>query len=132
LAKIENRGFVDDGTKNLEIEGNLVILNDLTVLGTANLANLLFSNIFKIVQKTSSYTLTNEDFTVECISGSFDVTLLNCVNISGKLFNIKNSGSGSIRVLTTLNQTIDGQLNVTLSQYECLTVQSNGSNWIII
>lgn len=86
------------------------------------------------VAKTANYTITNTDSTVDCTANTFTITLPTAVGITGQVFNIKNSGSGVITINTTSSQTIDGQASgtLTLNQYDNLSVQSNGSNWIIL
>lgn len=86
------------------------------------------------VEKTSAYGLTTADYTVNCTSGTFAATLPTSVGITGKLFNIKNSGAGVITINTTGGQTVDGQASGfwTLSTGDNITVQSTGANWIIL
>jgi hypothetical protein len=97
-------------------------------------ASFVFSDGISLpyVAKTANYTLTSSDHTVDCTANSFTVTLPTAVGITGRIYNIKNSGTGSIVVNTTSSQTIDGQLTQTLTQYDALTVVSSGSVWIII
>lgn len=86
------------------------------------------------VAKTANYTIATTDTVIDCTSNSFDLTLPTAVGISGKVYYLKNSGTGTITLKTTSSQTIDGQASgaITLIQYESYTVQSNGANWIII
>lgn len=85
------------------------------------------------VAKTGTYSITDTDSTIDCTSGTFTVTLPTAASIAGRQYTIKNSGTGVITIATTSAQTIDGASNATLStQYSSLTVQSNGSNWILI
>lgn len=123
MAKLDDRGLVDDGTDDLEITGNPVVRGVTSISSTTT---------FSLVQKTSNYSITSEDYTIECTSGTFTLILPTAVTRSGKVYVLKNSGSGIITVATTSSQTIDGQTSGLLSQYDSLTVQSNGSNWIII
>jgi len=83
---------------------------------------------------TALRTLDVTDSTVNCTANSFTVTLPTAVGISGRIYNIKNSGTGVITIATTSSQTIDGQASsaITLNQYDNLTVQSNNANWIIL
>lgn len=84
------------------------------------------------VAKTSTYTVTASDYTINCTSGTFTVTLPTAVSISGRTYVIKNSGAGTITIATTSSQTIDGVTTKTLNtQYSGYTVQSDGANWII-
>jgi len=92
------------------------------------------SVVFGYVAKTANYTVGVDDYTIDCTSGTFTVTLPTAVGIEGKVYNIKNSGTGLITIATTSSQTIDGysSLDITLSRYDSLLVQSNGANWIIL
>lgn len=83
---------------------------------------------------TSTYTADSKlDYTIDCTSGTFTVTLPTAVSASGKIFVIKNSGNGSITVGTTSSQLIDGASTYTLgSQYKYVQVQSNGTGWIVV
>lgn len=83
---------------------------------------------------STTYTTTVYDQSIECTSGTFTLTLMTAVNNPGRIFTIKNSGSGVITIATTSSQTIDGNASgtLTLAQYETLQVQSNGSNWVIL
>lgn len=80
---------------------------------------------------TTTYPVTANDSTVDCTSGTFNVTLPTAVGVAGKQYIIKNSGGGTITLNTTSSQTIDGDLTKTLAQYSSYFVESNGANWII-
>ena len=88
------------------------------------------------VAKTANYTLTTADYTVDCTANSFTLTLPTAVGNVGRIFQMKNSGGVSdiITINTTSAQTIDDQASgaITLNQYDNLTVQSDGANWIIL
>ena len=85
------------------------------------------------VAKTGTYTITASDYTIDCTSNTFTVTLPTAASITGRIYVIKNSGAGTITIATTSSQTIDGVTTQTLStQYSSYTVQSNGANWIIL
>ncbi len=84
------------------------------------------------VEKTGTYGVGDNDFTINCTSGTFTVTLPSAVNRTGRIYNIKNSGSGTITVATTSSQTIDGLTSQSLLQFDNMCVQSTGANWIII
>jgi len=84
---------------------------------------------------STTYTVLSTDYTINGSSaGAFVITLLTAVGRSGQVFNIKNSGAGAITIATSLGQTIDGYASgdISLAQYDNLTVQSNGTNWIIL
>jgi hypothetical protein len=81
---------------------------------------------------SSTYSITTNNYIVIC-SGTFTVTLPSAGTFSGQLYVIKNNGSGVITLATTSSQTIDGSTTLSMStQYEAITVVSNGTNWSII
>lgn len=86
------------------------------------------------VAKTANYTLTTSDYCVNATSNSFDMTLPLASGVTGQVYILKNSGTGTITVKTTSSQTIDGQASgaITLTQYQSITVMSNSANWIIL
>ena len=86
---------------------------------------------FPYTSTTGTYTIGGDDYMIDCISGTFTVTLPTAVGIAGKIYVVKNSGAGIITVDTTSSQTIDGILTRTLTTNGVLYVQSTGSNWII-
>jgi hypothetical protein len=86
------------------------------------------------VAKTGNYTLVvYDDHTVNVTSGTNTQTLPTAVGCSGSIFVIKNTGTGTVTVATTSSQTFDNDgTTLTLVQNECVTVQSNNANWIIL
>ena len=89
------------------------------------------------VAKTATYTATASDYTIDCTSNTFTVNLPTAVGITGRIYNIKNTGSGTITVDANASETIDGQLTMTITPVvgapkNGMTIQSNGTNWIII
>lgn len=80
---------------------------------------------------TSTYNVGEDDYVVDATSGTFTITLPTAVDISGKNYLIKNSGSGTITVNCDGSETIDGIASITLREEGSLQVISNGSNWII-
>jgi hypothetical protein len=100
-------------------------------IANTNWINLL-SILPSIVQKSADYTPTIFDFTIECTNGTFTITLPTAIGKNGKIYNIVNSGLGTILVITTSSQTINGQLSQPVNAGNSMTVQSNNSNWLII
>lgn len=86
------------------------------------------------VEKTANYTLDATDFTVNCTANSFDITFPTAVGIEGRIYVVKNVGTGTITLKTTSSQTIDGNASatLTLAQWDSIMVQSDNANWIII
>ena len=89
-----------------------------------------------IVTKTSNYTATASDYTIVMNnSSSRTVTLPTAEGITGRIYIIKKiSGSyKNVTIATNGYETIDGASSKVLtSQYSQVTVQSDGSNWIIL
>lgn len=79
---------------------------------------------------TSTSSATAEDYLIDCSGGSFTLSLLSALSISGFVLVIKNSGSGTIVLAPTLGQTIEGTSALNLNPGESVTIESNGTNWI--
>ena len=84
------------------------------------------------VEKTANYTLTSSDFTVNCISGTFTISLPSAIGITARAYEITNTGSGVITLDAFGGQTIQGDLNQTIYQDETFIVRSTGANWIVV
>jgi hypothetical protein len=93
-----------------------------------------FSNSIQLpyVAKTANYTLTAADYTVDCTANTFTITLPTAVGITGRIYNVNNSGTGVITVDANGSQTINGELTQEVLQHENMQLQSTGSNWIIL
>jgi len=93
---------------------------------------------FSVAAKTADYTLTASDYTalVTCSSVNITITLPAAASVvAGKVYNIKKVDATAYTVIIDgdSSETIDGATTFTLtSQYENLTIQSNGSNWFIL
>ena len=87
---------------------------------------------FPYVGVTTTYSISSDDYFIECTSSTFNVTLPTAVGIAGKIYVIKNSDTGVITVDTTSSETIDGVLTKTLNQYDSVIFESNGVNWVIV
>ena len=81
---------------------------------------------------SATYSIAATDYQIECTANTFTVTLPTAVGITGTIYSIKNSGTGTITIATTASQTIDGQLTQTLTQWDNIVVFSNGTDWIIL
>jgi len=84
------------------------------------------------VAKTANYILTAADYTADCTANSFTITLPTAAGIVDKIYNIKNTGIGTIIVDADGTETIDNALTHSLSQWDNIQVQSTGSGWIIL
>ena len=52
---------------------------------------------------TALTTLDNTDYTIDCTANSFTVTLPTAVGITGRIYNIKNSGRIIRKIIYTLH-----------------------------
>jgi hypothetical protein len=88
--------------------------------------------IAKIKTVTDTYNVLSDDYTVICNkSTSFTVTLP--VAVIGQIFNIKNINIGEITLDANSTDTIDGDLTITLLQWDSVTIQCYEANkWIIL
>ena len=85
------------------------------------------------VTKTGAYTATNDDYVIDCTSGTFTVTLPASSGRTGRILIIKNSGAGTITVDGNAAETIDGAATYAISvQYGTIQIMSDGTNWKII
>lgn len=90
-----------------------------------------------LTTRTAAYTATTSDHTILCngTTAAFTVTLPTAVGNTGQMFSIKkiDASANAITIATTSSQTIDGVTTRTLStQYQGVTVQSDGANWFVI
>lgn len=88
-----------------------------------------------VVSKTANYTATNTDdvILVDASAGAVTISLPTAVGIAGRSYHVKKTDSSANAVIVDPNgtETIDGQATTSLtSQYETLSVESNGANWV--
>lgn len=102
------------------------------ILGASGGIQLSGGVIYHYNAQTSTYAILPTDYTINCLSGTFTVTLLTASGRVGQLFIIKNSGVGTITLATTGGQTIDGAGTKSIATTRSLMVQSDGTNWIIV
>ena len=83
---------------------------------------------------TALRTLDATDYTINCTANSFTVTLPLSTSITGRIYNIKNTGTGTITIATTSGELVDNYASgtLTLPQWTNLKVQSSGGGWIIL
>jgi hypothetical protein len=68
-------------------------------------------------------------------AGDTTQTLPSAVGRQGKVYNIKNSdttNTSTVTLVATGGQTMDGETSITYNFPVNITVQSDGSNWILI
>jgi len=79
---------------------------------------------------SATYTAQATDNVIIC-DGSFKVTLMTAVDNDGLELVIKNVGTGIITIDGDGSETIDGDLTFDIEQDDCLTLVSDGANWMI-
>jgi len=84
------------------------------------------------IAKTADYTLTATDYTVDCTANSFTIMLPTAVGCTGRIYNIVNSGTGTITIDGNGSQTIMGELVQYVTPGANKQIQSTGANWIIL
>lgn len=97
-------------------------------------ANAAISNL---TTKAIDYTILSTDNTIICNASvaNLTMTLPDASTVTNQVFNIKKADATAYTIIIDGNgtDTIDGELTFTLLyQWECLTVQSDGSNWFIL
>lgn len=86
-----------------------------------------------IREEFSDYIVTNADGTILANTGCTSITLPDATTNEGKIFRIKELKSSGFTTVDTVVGNIDGQVAfVFSSQYESITVQSNGLNYLIV
>ena len=124
---INQTGGANGITRSLYINPTLTSAADFRAIEVTNGSVLL---PYKAV--TSTYTVLNNDYTIDATSGTFTITLPTAVGCQGRIYNIKNSGTGVITIDGNSSETIDGALTRSLVQWETLTIQSTNAGWIIL
>lgn len=88
--------------------------------------------LLNVRTETTTYTTVATDDAILC-NGTFTINLVTASGNTGKVFQIKNIGTGVCTIDASSTQTIDGELTQVLStQYSSITIISNGSNWLIL
>ena len=88
------------------------------------------------VAKTASYTITTTDYLIDCTANTFTVTLPTAASVAGKIYEITNSGAGTITLATTSSQTFTNvsgtptTLTIAATLAKSVRVMSNGTNWL--
>lgn len=105
---------------------------------TANTSTFKDDGSFALayVAKTGNYTATVNDYLINCTANSFTVTLPTAVGITGRIYEITNSGAGTITIATTSSQTFTNvtatptTLSLAATLAKSIRVMSNGTNWL--
>lgn len=98
-------------------------------VGSTKISKGLTTNVTVV---TNTYDVLTTDYTVICNKATaFTVTLP--VAVVGQMFNIVNIGAGDVTIEGNGADTINGELNQTISTDDAMTVQCYVANkWIIL
>jgi hypothetical protein len=116
----------DNATDKLQVSGSGIFSDVLKTAGR----KIAFST------KTANYSVvvTDDFLAIDATSGTITITLPSAVNNTGQIFTIKkvDISANIVTVATTASQTIDGSSTYSLNtQYQAISVISNGSNWLV-
>lgn len=122
-----------NGKQDTLVSGtNIKTVNGNSLLGSGNVV-ITSSSAFAYYETAVNYTALLSDFTINVTAANVQITLPTAVGNTGYVFNIKNSSDGEIEILPNGLETIDSESVITISQPKAsVTVQSTGTNWIII
>lgn len=119
--------------ESLDVGGPAFFRNGAFFYGGISVSGAVGAFSMPTVAKTGAYTLGDLDFVVNVISGTFTITFPTAVGISGRIYVIKNSGTGVVTLDGSGSETFDGSTTVSLNpRYSCVWVQSDGTNWVIL
>jgi hypothetical protein len=71
-------------------------------------------------------------FTVVTSSSSSTQTLPSAANATGRVYTVKNRGTGLVTVSPQGSETIDGKTAAHLYKNQCISVMSDGTNWVVL
>jgi len=114
----------------LDVEGNAYIKGNVGV-GTITPKSTIDINGsvgFSIVSTDVNLTLTNTHNTV-MVTDTATITLPTAVGITGRQYNVINSGTGTVTIATTGGQTIRGEASLEMYDQGSVVLISNGANW---
>ena len=117
--------------------------NGLSVYNSTTNANNFYNSsawvrdaTWGYIAKTANYTALTTDYTIDCTSGTFTVTLPTAVGSPGRVYIITNSGAGTITIATTSSQTFTNitatPTTLTMAALGTYQVQSTGANWVVV
>jgi len=131
---LSHRVFAND---NAAPEQSVVVdaLGNITMPGSLTVGSVI-SNVVpytgKITVVTDTYNILATDYTV-IANKTTDFTITLPTATVGQIFNIKNINTGIVTVEGASTDTIDGELNQTLGQWDSITLQCYLANsWVIL
>lgn len=116
--------------------GNLGLYGATAFTSPTSGVQLFTSLAYAYVAKTANYTATIADGIIEATSGTFQITLPTAVGIVGRVYNLVNSGAGTLTIGTTSSQVFlnvaGTPTTITLATVGTTTVASNGTGWLVL
>ncbi len=125
------------GTYTITLPPATASTGQLLVFNSSSTSEFRFADKFT-GSKTANYTATGDETVIPCSCSvsSFTVTLPAASTMTGKQLKIIRTDSDLTRAVTidaNSSETINGATTTTLNtQYECITIACDGSNWHII
>jgi hypothetical protein len=135
---IGSNNYVPEGLENVVIIGNGVTASESNTMYVTNLIadsiTGVGQTVLPIIQVSSNYTFTPDDYTAHVVVAGLLVRLPSTADVpDGKVYVVKNDGIKDTTVEANGSDTIDGSTTITLKKTnESVTLQSTGSDWIII
>lgn len=127
--------IITNGAGSITIDADTT--NGSTKLATQGDITRAFSApTFGYIAKTGTYTATSADYLINCTANTFTVTLPTAVGITGRVYEIVNSGAGTITIGTTSSQTFTNvtatptTLTLLTAAGKAVKVMSDGANWM--
>jgi hypothetical protein len=113
------------------LTGNTISATTISATNYLNLPPSSVKSINSVSINTNAGNNSNTDY-IYFASNTITITLPTAISNTNS-YVIKNVGTGTITINTTLSQTIDGSLTALIKvQYLSLTLISDGANWNII
>lgn len=99
--------------------------------GTFSTVKARLDQLVAYAAKTSAYTATVADHTLNVTSGTFTLDLPAASTCTGQSLNVKNSGTGVVTLDGNSSETVDGIATYPLGPRSYVQITSTGSAWIL-
>jgi hypothetical protein len=141
-----NKLFIDNAARANEADGRVKALIygvfdaavDSQLLRVNAPVELLSGQVVDQVTKSAAYTATAGDYVILCdtdtAGAAFTITLPAAASHTGRVYYVKNTGTGHFDVTVDGNgaETIDGAATQTVIDGNCLAVVCDGTEWWVI
>lgn len=126
------RGFVDRTFKPMS---NIVGVSDPQTLTNKTIngdLNQIVNFPSGFVEVSEDYVVLTTDDTIKCINGCTQVTLLSATLVFKKIFQIKNRSDLPVDLVASSGELIDDDTDLMIPVNTNFTVQSDGTNWMLM